>query len=90
MDCLYEIPADEQVRFHLGEWVEIFATSEEKRGEGVVRVRAMRVAGKTCVFGRRPPLPGVGLRPHEGEVAFIDHGPSAVRFRLRLRPLAAL
>ena len=79
----YEIPEPTE-QLSLGHWVEIFEAYGEAEGNGAIRVKSMRVAGKLLVFGKRNGRRNQLLRPHEGQIVSIDRQPRSTRFALRL------
>lgn len=81
----YEVPTEEVSRIGIGKWVEIFEAYGEPQKREVIRVKRMRVDGKTVVFAVRRPerREKSPLHPHEGEIVYIDRGPQETRFRLR-------
>ncbi len=87
MEKAYQVPSEEAGHLSVGNWVEIFEAYGEAEGEKAIRVRSMRVGGRILVFANGSPRRGGSraLRPHEGEVVFIERGPEATRFRLRMR-----
>lgn len=85
MQKQYEIAAAGEETLSVGTWVEIFEAYGEAEGEKAIRVKSMRVAGKVLIFGGGSECRSRLLRPHEGEVIFIDRQPSVTRFGLRLR-----
>jgi hypothetical protein len=84
MNRTYEIPRQEGAGLDVGQWVEIFDAS--LNGDGTILVRSMRVEGRALSFGKgAPPGDGRPLRPHEGEIVFVDHDEDRTRFGIRLR-----
>lgn len=79
----YEIPPGEGGELNVGQWVEIFEAYGDTEGAGDIRVRKMRVAGRLLRFATAAPE-GRPLRPHEGQVVFIEEGQGATRFAIRL------
>lgn len=79
----YEIPeAGDQLS--LGHWVEIFEAYGEADGESAIQVKSMRVGGRLLVFGKENGRRNQLLRPHEGQIVFIERQPRVTRFGLRL------
>jgi hypothetical protein len=80
----YEIPEIGPQQIDVGSWVEIFEAYATAEGNEAIQVKSMRVKGKLYVFpglkGRRE---GIGMRPHEGQITYIDRGAAGVRFGLR-------
>jgi len=87
MKPTYAIPAREAGLLDIGQWVEIFEAYGDADGTRAIRVKSMRIEGRTLTF-----TGGVGkstgsraLRPHEGRVAFVERDRNGTRFGIRLR-----
>jgi hypothetical protein len=85
MEHRYEVPPEGAPDLTIGKWVEIFEAYGEAGGRGAIRVRSMRVGGKTLFFSRElGDQPGLrSLHPHEGEIIQISRGEGHIAFTLR-------
>jgi hypothetical protein len=81
----YEIPSEATNYLRIGKWVEIMESYDHREKNDSIKVIAMRVGSKLLAFSGQAKHEARPLRPHEGQITFIEDGPISTLFGLRLR-----
>lgn len=81
----YEIPREATSYLRIGKWVEIMESYDRRDETDSIQVKAMRVGSKMLAFAGHPKRETKPLRPHEGQITFIEDGPTKTLFGIRLR-----
>jgi len=81
----YEIPKEGAPHLGIGKWIEIFESYSDCHDAEMIRVRCIRIGGKTFCFGRqtRKPATALPLRPHEGRIVALDETPYGAEFEIQ-------
>ncbi|MEJ2200452.1 MAG: hypothetical protein P8X63_05505 [Desulfuromonadaceae bacterium] len=81
----YEIPREAINYLGIGKWVEIMESYDHREKDDSIQVSAMRVGSQLLAFSTRNKSTARPLRPHEGQITFIEDGPTKTVFGIRLR-----
>ena len=81
----YEIPSEATDYLRVGNWVEIMESYDQREKNDSIQVKAMRVGSQLLAFSDRTKEAARPLRPHEGQITFIEGGPTRTIFGIRLR-----
>lgn len=81
----YEIPCEATNYLRIGKWVEIMESYAQHDESESVQVKSMRVDSHMLAFSGSTKLQARPLRPHEGQITFIENGPTSTHFGIRLR-----
>ena len=81
----YEIPREATNYLRIGKWVEIMESYDRRDETDSIQVKAMRVGSKLLAFSGLSKGEARPLRPHEGQITFIEDGPNKTLFGIRLR-----
>lgn len=84
-DMRYEIPSEATDYLCIGKWVEIMESYDCREENDSIKVRAMRVGSRLLAFTDRSKQETKPLRPHEGQITFIEDGPITTLFGIQLR-----
>ncbi|WP_432822233.1 hypothetical protein [Trichloromonas sp.] len=81
----YEIPREATSHLGIGKWVEIMESYDHREDTDSIQVKAMRVDSQVLAFSSHAKHETRPLRPHEGQITFIESGPTRTLFGIRLR-----
>ncbi len=81
----YEIPCEATRHLSIGKWVEIMEAYALRGETDSITVTAMRVGSQKLAFSGPTKTAAKPLRPHEGQVTYIENGPTRTLFSLNLR-----
>ncbi len=84
-DMKYTIPSAATSHLSIGKWVEIMESYAHHDETDSIQVRAMRVGSQMLAFSGPTKDKARPLRPHEGQITFIENGPTSTLFGISLR-----
>ncbi len=83
MDNQYEIPREGSQHLAIGNWVEIIEAYDLREATNAIRVTSMRVGNLQLDFDAGRRRRASAMRPHEGQVTYVERGPKTARFGIR-------